>query len=343
MEHAMQIRNFWQEILGHAGEFTFAKMPALISGNEGIKRVARQTASAALTSSTILLTGESGTGKDIFARAAHEISKRAGKNFVALNCAAITESLFESELFGYERGAFTGADRQKIGLWEEADEGTLFLDEIGDMPLTVQPKVLRAMENKKIRRVGGIRELPVDVRIIAATNQDLEQMVNERAFRRDLYYRINIVSICIPPLRQRRDDIPLLFNYFLRTISEQMGRPVPTIGGDVMEQLMGYNWPGNVRELQNVVEKALAVSLGKIELAVEDFIKPSHAPTQGMLTEMVAGFEAEVIRCMLIQTGGNQTHAAQRLGIARNVLVFKINKYKLRDLYPEIFHYRRRQ
>lgn len=338
--------DFWKEVLdGDQWEIAGRSLPTIISRSEAMKKVGREVASVARASSTVLLYGESGVGKDLIARAIHALSPRASKNYVALNCAAVTESLFESELFGHERGAFTGADRQKIGMWEEADAGTLFLDEIGDMPVTVQAKVLRAIENKTIRRVGGVKELPMDARIVAATNMDLRRMVKEGRFRKDLYYRVNVVGITVPPLRQRKDDIPLLFNYFLRTIAEKMGRGVPAVHANVIEELPRRTWVGNIRELQNIVEHALATTWGIDELVMEHFgISPEERDYGGTkLSDMVAEFEADVIRRTLFHANGNQLEAAQRLGIHRNSLTNKINQYRLRDLYPELFHYWRRK
>ena len=203
--------------------------------------------------------------------------------------------------------------------------------------------MLRAIENRKIRRVGGTKELSVDVRIVAATNMDLEQMANESRFRRDLYYRLNVVGIAIPPLRRRREDIPLLVDYFFRTISARMGRQVPAVSRDVIEELRSRAWPGNVRELQNVVERALATTLGANELTRNDLGISSGPKQIRTLSEMVEEFEADVIRRTLIETEGNQTWAAQRLGVHRNALVYKINRYRLHDLYPEIFRYYRRK
>ena len=212
--------------------------------------------------SAVLIQGETGTGKEVIARAIHEVSPRRRNRFVALNCAAIPSALLESELFGYEKGAFTGAANQTIGRFQVADRGTLFLDEIGDLPLELQPKLLRALQEKQFERLGGSQTLQIDVRVIAATNQDLGQMVRERRFRADLYYRLNVFPMTLPPLRERRDDIALLTEYFVRKFAGQQGKVVATIPRDVMAALEHYDWPGNIRELQNVIERGVIMTTG---------------------------------------------------------------------------------
>src|ERR1700680_2514903 len=206
--------------------------------------------------SAVLIQGETGTGKEVIARAIHEASPRRRHRFVALNCAAIPSALLESELFGYEKGAFTGAANQTIGRFQVADRGTLFLDEIGDLPLELQPKLLRVLQEKQFERLGGSQTLQIDVRVIAATNQDLMQMVRERRFRADLFYRLNVFPIAVPPLRERAGDIPDLVNYFVREFAGRMSRHVTRIPDEVMDVLQRHEWPGNIRELQNVVERA---------------------------------------------------------------------------------------
>ena len=214
--------------------------------------------------STVLIQGETGTGKEVIARAIHEVSPRRRNRFVALNCAAIPSALLESELFGYEKGAFTGAANQTIGRFQVADRGTLFLDEIGDLPIELQPKLLRALQEKQFERLGGSQTLQIDVRVIAATNQDLGQMVRERRFRADLYYRLNVFPMTLPPLRERRDDIALLTEYFVGKFAGQQGKVVDTIPRDVMAALEHYDWPGNIRELQNVIERGVIMTAGSV-------------------------------------------------------------------------------
>ena len=229
---------------------------------ERIARVAR-------TESTILLRGESGTGKELVARAAHRNSARADRPFIAINCAAIPDTLLESELFGHEKGAFTGAIALKKGKLELADGGTLFLDEIGELPLPLQAKLLRALQEREFERVGGTRPLRVDFRLIAATNRDLEAAVKSGAFRQDLFYRLNVVSLVLPPLRDRREDIPALADYFVRKHAVRSGRHVHGLHPDALARLMKYDWPGNVRELENVIEQALALGVSD-RITVED-------------------------------------------------------------------------
>jgi two-component system response regulator PilR (NtrC family) len=280
-----------------------------------IERVAR-------TSSTVLIQGESGTGKELIARAIHFASPRGSRRFLSINCGALPENLLESELFGHERGAFTGAVREKKGLFQESDHGTLFLDEIGEMTPTMQVKLLRALQEKVVRKVGGTVEEAVDVRIIAATNQDLESQIARGAFREDLFYRINVIPIHLPPLRQRREDIPLLVDFFLQKYSKAMELTPRQISVEAMKVLEGYEWPGNVRELENVIERALALSHAET-------ITSRDLPAQ-LLTHRRAGFPAvelpeegldleaylEEIRVQLMaqaleRTGGVQTQAAE--------------------------------
>jgi formate hydrogenlyase transcriptional activator len=228
-----------------------------------LKRALAQVELAAPAGTTVLLLGETGTGKELFARAIHNLSPRRDRTFVKINCAAIPSGLLESELFGHERGAFTGAISQKIGRFELADSGTLFLDEVGDIPLELQPKLLRVLQEQEFERLGGNRTQRVDVRVVAATNVDLSKLVAQRAFRSDLYYRLNVFPIQIPALRERPEDIPLLVRYFVQKFSRSLNKPVEYIPGDAMDALAGYAWPGNVRELENLLERAVLLSPGK--------------------------------------------------------------------------------
>jgi two-component system response regulator PilR (NtrC family) len=279
------------------------------------------------TSSTVLIHGESGTGKELIARAIHFASPRSPRRFLSINCGALPENLLESELFGHERGAFTGAVREKKGLFQEADRGTLFLDEIGEMTPTMQVKLLRAIQEKVVRKVGGTEEETVDVRIIAATNQDLEARLTTGEFREDLYYRINVLPILLPPLRQRREDIPLLVDFFLQKYCRQMELPPRQISVEAMHLLEGYDWPGNVRELENLIERVLALSHAET-ITTRDL--PVHLLTQRrmqsdliQLPEEGIDLEAylEDIRAQLMQqalerTDGVQTQAAELLGMS---------------------------
>ncbi len=284
-----------------------------------IERVSR-------TASTVLVQGESGTGKELIARAIHFASPRSQGRFLSINCGALPETLLESELFGHERGSFTGAVKDKKGLFREANKGTLFLDELGEMSTSMQVKLLRALQEKRVRRVGGHEEVPVDVRIIAATNQDLEALVEAGEFREDLYYRINVIPIEIPPLRHRREDIALLADFFVKKYAREMGIETQRIELDAMHILESYRWPGNVRELENVIERALALTTS-LSIGVKDI--PAHLrspakrkdswvelPDEGMNIEVhLEGIRRTLMSQALDRTGGVQTKAAELLGI----------------------------
>src|SRR5579863_8608142 len=236
----------------------------LVGASPKFRALLDQVNLVAKVDSTVLIQGETGTGKELIARAIHEAGPRRGNRFVALNCAAIPATLLENELFGSERGAFTGAVAQTIGRFQAADRGTLFLDEIGDLPLEMQPKLLRALQEKQFERLGNGHTVQVDVRMIAATNRDLGRMVQEKKFRADLYYRLNVFPITLPPLRERRDDIPLLVEHFVETFARQQGKTIDTIPEEVMTALARHNWPGNVRELQNVIERGVVMTAGHV-------------------------------------------------------------------------------
>jgi two-component system response regulator PilR (NtrC family) len=285
-----------------------------------IERIAR-------TSSTVLIHGESGTGKELIARAIHFASPRAARRFLSINCGALPENLLESELFGHERGAFTGAVRDKKGLFQEADRGTLFLDEIGEMTPTMQVKLLRALQEKVVRKVGGNEEESVDVRIIAATNQDLEHLLTTGDFREDLFYRINVLPIHLPPLRQRREDIPLLVDFFLQKYCKQMELPPRQISVDAMQMLESYDWPGNVRELENLIERALALSHAEtvttrdlpVHLLTHRKVSSDliELPEEGLdLEKHLEGIRIQLMQQALDRTGGVQTQAAELLGMS---------------------------
>jgi two-component system response regulator HydG len=291
-----------------------AASPAMIAVLELLER-------AAEFKSTVLLTGESGTGKEVLARAIHAQSPRRDESFVAVNCAAIPEALLESELFGHAKGAFTGADRARRGLFVEADGGTLFLDEIGELPLPLQAKLLRVLETSSVRPVGGGTERKIDVRVVAATNRDLARAVGEKRFREDLYYRLHVIPIHLPPLRARRDDIPLLVERFTARFYEQHPlQPVREISAEVMRRLMDLPWPGNVRELKNAVERLLVLARGK-RIDLRDLASAVPEP----LPEAMAGLAAEIVPLRILtrryvewvlqQTSGNKQRAAQLLGI----------------------------
>jgi two-component system response regulator PilR (NtrC family) len=285
-----------------------------------VERIAR-------TNSTVLINGESGTGKELIARAIHYSSPRANRRFLSINCGALPENLLESELFGHERGAFTGAVRDKKGLFQEADRGTLFLDEIGEMVPAMQVKLLRALQEKTVRKVGGTEEEQVDVRIIAATHQDLETRITTGEFREDLYYRINVLPIHLPPLRQRREDIPILVDFFLQKYCKQMELPPRQISVEAMQMLEGYDWPGNVRELENLIERLLALSHADT-ITTRDlpaFLLTSRKmqsdliqlPDEGLdLEAYLEGIRTHLMQQALERTDGVQTQAAELLGMS---------------------------
>jgi len=281
------------------------------------------------TDSTVLITGESGTGKELIAQAIHGNSQRCFMPFIAVSCGALPDSLLESELFGYEKGAFTGAEHTKRGRFEMADKGTLFLDEIGDISLKTQVDLLRVLQEKTLHRLGGETFIKVDVRILAATNRDLQNAIKENRFREDLYYRLNVISIHVPPLRERKEDIPLLVETFIRKYCLEMNREYKRIAPSALKLLMDYDWPGNVRELENVIERALVIGQGK-EIVSNDLpfsrkeIKPEHFPRS--LKKM----ERMHIEMVLDETDWNISRAARELDIDRQTLYNKIEKYEIR-------------
>ncbi len=290
---------------------------------------------AASPASTVLLTGESGTGKDLAAKVIHYASDRASHPFMNITCSALPETLLESELFGHERGAFTGADRQKRGLLESADGGTVFLDEIGEMVPALQAKLLRFLEEKTFKRVGGSVDLRVDVRVIAATNRTLEDEVRAGRFREDLFYRLNVLPITLPPLRQRAEDIPILAHYYVDTYNQEFRKHIQRVSPDAMARLKSYGWPGNIRELRNAVERAMLLGEGT-ELTADDF--PMTAAGGARLSERVelpaTGIDLEQLeRSLVVQalerSGWNQTRAATLLGLNRDQIRYRIDKFKL--------------
>ncbi len=287
---------------------------------------------------TTLLTGESGTGKEVLARAIHSQSPRRDEAFVAVNCGAIPEALLESELFGHAKGAFTGAGKARRGLFTEAHGGTLFLDEIGDLPTALQVKLLRVLQEEEIRPVGEVKAQQIDVRVLAATARDLERDIADGRFREDLYYRLNVMHLVIPSLRDRREDIPLLTDHFLRHFRTSLGKEVRTIGDDALERLVGYHWPGNVRELENVIERAVILAdTDRITLReLPDGITSAQSSNRQnggsfSLRRARRVVEAETIRRALHATGGNRTHAARLLEISHRALLYKIKEFGLRD------------
>ena len=308
----------------------------IIGESLGLKRVLKQVETVAATDVTVLILGETGTGKDLIARAIHNLSSRQGQTLVKLNCAAIPTGLLESELFGHEKGAFTGAISQKVGRLELAHRGTLFLDEVGDLPLELQPKLLRALQEKEFERLGGTRTIPVDARLIAATNRNLEKLVADREFRSDLYYRLRVFPITIPPLRERREDIPLLVRYFVSKHSRRLNRHIETIPPDIMKALTRWDWPGNIRELENFIERAVILSSGPaLRAPLAELEMPPSAPPPEDAT--LKSTEREHILRVLRETKGviaGASGAAARLGLKRTTLNSKLKKLDIhRDDY----------
>lgn len=317
--------------------------------SEAAKSVLDLVRQAAAYDSTVLFTGESGTGKELLARALHDLSPRSGGPFVPINCAAIPAALLESELFGHERGAFTGAVRAHPGLFEQANGGTLLLDEIGDMPLLLQTRLLRVLQDGRVRRVGGTRDAVVDVRVVAATATDLEQAVSASTFREDLFYRLNVVRVRIPPLRERRADIPLLVDALVERAATRLGRGLRGVTADALAALVDYPWPGNVRQLENALERAVIVAAGervdRHDLPREfapGVVRDGGGPTLGVVAygdddgdgtlsvkQHTAELERHLIVLALARTGGNRTQASRLLEISTKALLYKIRDYRI--------------
>jgi two-component system response regulator AtoC len=311
--------------------------PRIIGRSEKIADVAQMVQKVAPTKTTVLLLGESGTGKELFARAIHNLSNRQSYPFVPINCAAIPRDLLESELFGHEKGSYTGADAKKLGKFELADKGTIFLDEVGDMDLTIQSKLLRAIEEGEIERIGAGKTIKVDVRIVAASNKDIEKAVEDKKFREDLYYRVNVFPIKIPPLRERRDDIPLLVEYFINKYCLEIKTSLKSVSKEALNMLINYHWKGNVRELENAIERAIILCDGDV-IAPEHFVlnkqfvfgsaKQSMDGTlEDVAKEALRTAETQRIVIALKETRGNKSKAAEILRVSYKTLLTKIKEY----------------
>jgi DNA-binding NtrC family response regulator len=311
--------------------------PNVVARSVRMQEVLATVDRVAPTNSTVLLGGESGAGKDLIARVIHERSRRATGPFIKINSTAIPENLLESELFGYEKGAFTGATTSKPGKFELADKGTLFLDEIGDVPPATQVKLLRVLQERDFERLGGTRTIKVDVRLIAATNRDLRAALEDGTFREDLYYRLNVVPIDIPPLREHKEDVPDLANVFLARFSKESGRTLSGISPEAMDILLAHHWPGNVRELQNVIERACALATGgRLEVSdihLDTARSRNPASSDSFLPEGVTldQWEDEMIREALKRSNGNKSQAARLLGLSRNALRYRLSKIGIAD------------
>jgi two-component system NtrC family response regulator len=310
-------------------------MGRIIGNSEAIQAISRKAEKIALTDITALLLGESGTGKEVFARSIHEHSNRKTKPFVAINCASIPENLLESELFGYEKGAFTGANKTTLGKIETAQGGTLFLDEIGDMPLGLQAKMLRFLQERIIERVGGRSEIPVDIRVVCATHRDLQSMVKEETFREDLFYRVGEIIISIPPLRDRDDDVVLLAKIFLNQYKDEYSTKTTGFSDDAIEAMLSHSWPGNIRELQNKLKSAVVLAEGSVINADDLGLIAKVKDTQPMvlnLREVRELAESKAIRRAYHQSEQNISRTAELLGVTRPTLYSLIDKYHLEDL-----------
>jgi DNA-binding NtrC family response regulator len=321
-----------REALGQRYEY-----PNIVARSTKMQEVLAMVERVAATQSTVLIGGESGVGKDLIAHAIHQKSRRASGPFVKINSTAIPENLLESELFGYEKGAFTGAATSKPGKFELADKGTLFLDEIGDVPPATQVKLLRVLQEREFERLGGTKTIKVDVRLIAATNRDLRAALEEGTFRQDLYYRLNVVPIDIPPLRDHKEDVPDLVKLFLNRFSSQAGKQFTGVSPEAMDMLIAFHWPGNVRELENIIERAVALSEGPV-------LQPGDIHLDAVRTKPASGtaplipegqtleqWEDEMIREALRRANGNKSQAARMLGLSRNALRYRLSKIGIAD------------
>lgn len=336
VEKAINYQNLAEEVVSLkvalSERFQFSNIMAKSKKMQDIFQCIQDTAD---TDVSILILGESGTGKELIAKAIHYNSLRRSKPMVIVNCAALPEELLENEIFGHEKGAFTGADRRRIGKAEEANEGTLFLDEIGDLSIKTQPKLLRFLQDGKIERLGSNKSIQLDVRVIAATNQDIESALEEGTFRKDLYYRLNTLTIDIPPLRERKEDISLLADHFLSMYSKVHKKKVSSISSEVIEQLINYSWPGNVRELEKVIERGVVLAKGSMihteqipaEIREVESASGHQDFMRHTLSESVEILETKIIKDILDKASGNRKKAAKMLGISLRSLQYKIKKY----------------
>jgi transcriptional regulator with AAA-type ATPase domain len=322
--------------LGAVGRATPAAPDSdvVVAEEPALRELFEQARRAARTDVTVLLTGETGSGKEVVAAEIHRASARAAGPYVRINCASIPETLIESELFGHEKGAFTGADKRRIGIIERAHGGTLLFDEIGELPLAMQAKLLRVLEERKVTRVGDVEEISVDVRFVAATNRDLEREVEKGTFRHDLFFRLSALTLRVPPLRERPRDLPLLAAHFAQRATQAAGRPAAQVTDGFVQALLRYPWPGNVRELRNVVERALVLAEGT-ELTVNDLperlavLAPATTRAPAPMRDRLDDVERRALVDALRESGGNRTHAARKLGISRRALLYKLKKHNI--------------
>ena len=304
----------------------------IVGRSDAMREIFGTVERVAPSRATVLLCGESGVGKDLIARAIHHHSPRDGRPFVKINCTALPENLMESELFGYEKGAFTGANTTKPGKFEQADTGTVFLDEIGDVPASVQVKLLRILQEREFERLGSNKTRHIDVRVLAATNVDLRAALEQGTFREDLYYRLNVLPINIPPLRERKEDIPFLAEHFVKKLKKDLGTPVQSISEAAIQRLLEYHWPGNVRELENVIERSMVLATSSVleagDIKLDLAPKPRIAASDGFLPEGMTldDYERSIIREALHRANGNKSQAARLLGLTRNALRYRLSQ-----------------
>ncbi|MBI4561366.1 MAG: sigma-54-dependent Fis family transcriptional regulator [Candidatus Rokubacteria bacterium] len=336
---AVERRALQRQLLALRSELARARgFDAIVGRHSAMVKIYELIAQVAQTTATVLITGESGTGKELIAQAVHRQGPRREQPFVAVNLAAIPEPLLESELFGHEKGAFTGAYQKKLGKFELAHGGSLFLDEVASLRVDLQAKLLRVLQQREVERLGGTRSIKVDVRILAATNLDLRRAVKERAFREDLYYRLNVVPIQLPPLRERREDIPLLVDHFIKKYNREFGKEVRSISPGALPLLLSYSWPGNVRELENIIERSVALATGPVihlrdlplDLALSDHATPGAGEAPLSLKEAREQFELQFILRTLERVDWNQSKAARLLGLHRNTLIAKLAVWRAR-------------
>jgi DNA-binding NtrC family response regulator len=342
VRRALEHRSLEREVVYLRSELARRHDDEIVGQHPEMQRLYRLVQQVARTATTVLVTGESGTGKELIARAIHRLGPRRDRPFVAVNPAAIAESLIESELFGHEKGAFTGAYQRKTGRFEMAQGGTLFLDEIATLRADLQAKLLRVLQEREIERVGGHRPVKLDVRIVAATNVNLRQAVAQQTFREDLFYRLHVVAVTVPPLRDRRDDIPLLVGHFIRRYSRDFKKAIEGVSPEALAALQAYPWPGNVRELQNVVERAVVLAEGAVlglnDLPLDVVFERRRGPEPSgdllPLNEATEEFERQIVLRVLERVHGNQSEAARVLGIHRNSLKFKLARWNVAPSVP---------
>ncbi len=333
VEKALELKNLRNENRELRAELSQRyEFDNIVGRSEGMREIFATIDRVAPTRATVLLCGESGVGKDMIARAIHHHSPRASRPFVKINCTALPENLMESELFGYEKGAFTGANTSKPGKFEQADTGTVFLDEIGDVPGSVQVKLLRILQEREFERLGSNKTRHIDVRVLAATNVDLRAALEQGTFREDLYYRLNVLPINIPPLRDRKEDIPFLANHFIKKFQNDLGSGVESISEAAMERLLAYHWPGNVRELENVIERSMVLARGNVlehsDIKLDLAPKARAAAVDSFLPEGMTldQFEQSIIKEALHRANGNKSQAARLLGLTRNALRYRLTQ-----------------